>query len=80
MATSRKFALDLSPELQQVKEVAQLAKEVAEVEKQASYILSMEEMQARLTEELAEVCRDYCNVTWDEALNIVGVPADLTLR
>ena len=80
MATSRKFALDLRPELQQVKEVAQLAKEVAEVEKQASYILSMEEMQARLTEELAEVCRDYCNVTWDEALNIVGVPADLALR
>ena len=32
----------------------------------------MEETQARLTEELAEVCRDY----WDEALNVVGVLAN----
>ena len=40
----------------------------------------MEEMQARLTKELAEACRDYCNVTWDEALNIAGIPADSALR
>ena len=40
----------------------------------------MEETQARLTEELAEVCRDYCNVTWDEALNVAGVPVDLVWR
>ena len=40
----------------------------------------MEKTQARLTEELAEVCRDYCNATWDEALNIAGVPVDSVLR
>ena len=40
----------------------------------------MEEMQARLTKELAEAYRDYCNITWDEALNIVGIPADSALR
>ena len=48
---------------QKAKEAAQLAKELAEVERQASYLLSVEETQARLIEELVEVCRDYCNVT-----------------
>ena len=40
----------------------------------------MEETQVRLTEELSEVCRDYCNVTWDRALSVAGVPADSVLR
>ena len=51
-----------------------------EAEKQASYILSVEEMQARLIKELAEAYKDYCNVTWDEALNVAGVPVDSVLR
>ena len=49
-------------------------------EKQAFYILSVEETQARLTKELAEACRDYCNVTRDKALNVLGVPVDSGLR
>ena len=57
-----------------------MAKEAAKVEKQASYTLGMEETQARLTEELAEVCRDYYNVTWDEALTVAGVPVDSAWR
>ena len=65
LATSRQLVLDLRAELQK-------AKEAAEAERQASYTLSVEETQARLTEELAEVCRDY----WDEALNVVGAPAN----
>ena len=40
----------------------------------------MEETQARLTEELAEVCKDYYDATWVEALNIVGVLADSKWR
>ena len=40
----------------------------------------MEETQARFTEELPEVCRDYCNAAQDEALNVAGVPTDLALR
>ena len=40
-----------------------MAKEAIEAEKQASYALGMEETQARLIEELAKVCRDYCMVT-----------------
>ena len=57
-----------------------MAREAAEAEKQASDILGIEETQARLTKELAEVCKDYYKVTWDEALNVVGVPVDSTLR
>ena len=57
-----------------------MAREATEAKKQAFYILGMEEMQARLTEELAEVYRDYCNATWDEAFNVARVPADSALR
>lgn len=40
----------------------------------------MLEMKARLAEEVAEVCRDYCAETRAEALSQVGVPADFKLR
>ena len=79
-ATLRELALDLRVELQKGKEAVKLAKEAAEAEKQASYTLGVEETQARLTEELAEVCRDYCNVTWDEAFTVAGVPVDSAWR
>ena len=34
----------------------------------------------RLAEEVAKVCRDYCSVTWDAALNSAGVLANSELR
>ena len=37
-------------------------------------------MEQRLIEEVAEVCRDYCSVTWDAALNSAGVLAESKLR
>ena len=40
----------------------------------------MEETEIRLAEELFEVCRDYCNTTWDKALSAAGVPVDSVLR
>ena len=40
----------------------------------------MEETQARLTEELSIVCRDYCNISWDKALDAAGVPVSSDLR
>ena len=40
-----------------------MAKEAVEAKKQASYLLGIEETPVRLTEELAELCKDYCNVT-----------------
>ena len=55
---------DLHKELQKVMEATQLAKEAAEAEKQAAYTLGVEETQARLTEELFAVCREYCGISW----------------
>ena len=49
-------------------------------EKTASYQLGVEETEIRLVKELSEVCRNYCNMTWDKALTAVGVLADSTLR
>jgi len=80
LATSRQLTLDLKAELQKAREVAQLAMEALEVEKQAAYTLGIEETQARLTEELAEAYRDYCIATWAETLNIARVLADLEWR
>ena len=57
-----------------------MAKEAAKAKKQASCLLDVEETQAKLTEELAEVCKDYYNVTWAEALNLATVPADSEWR
>ena len=44
-------------------ETAQLLKEAAEAEKQAAYMLGVEETQARLTEEFSVVARDYCDIS-----------------
>ena len=40
----------------------------------------MKETQARLTEEFSVVARDYCDISWGKALDVVGVPADSGLR
>ena len=70
----------LREELQKVKEAAQLAKEVAEAEKQAVYTLGIEETQASLTEEFSAVCREYCGISWGKALDAAGVPVDFNLK
>ena len=70
------MVLELKSELQKAKEVAQAEKKAIEAAKQASYLLGIEETETRLAEELAEVCRDYCKVSWEEALNLTEVPAD----
>ena len=40
----------------------------------------MEETQARPTEELTVICRDYCNISWGKALDAAGVPVGSDLR
>ena len=80
LATKKQAILDLKATLQKAKEEVQRAKEVAEAEKRAAYQLGVEEMEVRRTEELSEVCRDYCSITWDKALNAMGVPADSDWR
>ena len=59
LPASRQLVMDLKVDLQKAKEVAQLAKEAAKAKKQASCLLDVEETQAKLTEELVKVCRDY---------------------
>ena len=70
----------MKAELQKAREVTQLTKEALKAEKQAVYTLGVEETKAKLIEELAKACRDYCDATWAEALNIAGVPADSEWR
>ena len=71
---------DLREELRKAREAAQLLKEAAEAEKQAAYKLGMEKTQARLTEEFSTVARDYCDISWDKALDAAGILADSSLR
>ena len=80
LATQRQLVIDLKTKLQKGKEAIQLAKEAAEVEKQVAYALGVEETLARLTEELAKVCRDCCDATWDKTLNVAGVPTNSAWR
>ena len=71
---------ELCEELRKAREAAQLLKEATEAEKQAAYDLGVQETQSRLTEEFSTVARDYCDITWGKALDVVGVPADSNLR
>ena len=67
-------------ELRRVKEEAQLIREATEAEKNAARQLGAEETEAKLSEEISEVCRDYCSISWAHALDAAGVPADSALR
>ena len=80
LAMQKQMVIDLQAELKRGNEEFQLAKEATEVEKKASYQLGVEETEIKLAKELSEVCRDYCNTTWDKALTATGVPADSALR
>ena len=80
MATEKQLVTELREELCKAREATQLLKEVAEAEKQAAYILGVQETQGRLTEEFFAVARDYCNISWGKALDVAGVPTDSSLR
>ena len=73
MATEKQLVIELREELHKAREVAQLFKEAAEVEKQATYTHRMEGTQARLIEEFSAVARDYCDISWGKALDVTGV-------
>lgn len=76
-----KIALQkVEDELRRVKEEAQLIREATEAEKNAARQLGAEETEARLFEEIPEVCREYCGISWAHALDAAGVPADSALR
>ena len=46
----------------------------------ASYDRGVADMETRLAEEVAVVCRDYISESWGVAMDRVGVPADSELR
>ena len=87
LATEKQAVMDLKTalqkvedELRRVKEEAQLIREATKAEKNASRQLGVQETEARLSEEIPEVCRDYCSISWAHALDAAGVPADSALR
>ena len=70
LATEKQAVLELKTalqkvedELRRVKKEAQLIREATEVEKNAARQLGAEETEARLSEEIPEVCRDYCSIS-----------------
>ena len=87
LATKKQTVLDLKAALQKaeeeirrVKEEAQLIREAAEAEKKAAHQLGIQETEARLSEKIPEVCRDYCSISWAHALDAAGIPANSALR
>ena len=80
LATEKQMVTELREEFRKAREAAQLLKEATEAEKQAAYDLGVQETQSRLTEEFSAVARDYCDITWDKALDVAGVPANSVLR
>ena len=80
LATEKQLVTELHEELRKAGEAVQLVKEAAEAEKQATYTLGVKETQARLTEELSAVCKEYCGISWSRALNATRVPMGSDLR
>ena len=80
LATEKQMVIEFREELCKAREAAQLLKEATEAEKQATYDLGVQETQSHLTEEFSAVARDYCDITWDKALDVARVPADSVLR
>ena len=80
LATEKQLMTELREELLKAREAAKLLKETTEANKQAAYMLGMEETQARLTDEFSAVCRDYYDISWGKALDVAGVLVDSGLR
>ena len=80
LATEKQMVSDLKAQLLQAKEVASLAREVAEAAVAASYERGVKDTEARLTEEVAVVCRDYVTESWGVAMDRATVPVDSELK
>ena len=63
LATEKQIVTEFRKELRKARETAQLFKEAAEAEKQATYALGVQETQGRLTEEFYAVAKDYCDIS-----------------
>ena len=72
MATEKQLVTELREELRKAREAAQLFKEATEAEKQAAYVLGMEETQARLREEFSTVVRTTATFLGVRPLMLLG--------
>ena len=63
LATKKQLVTEPREKFRKAREAAQLLKEAAKAEKQATYMLGIEETQAKLTKEFSAVCRDYCDIS-----------------
>ena len=80
LATKRQMVSDLKAQLLQAKEAARLAKKVAEAAVATSYECSVRDIETKLTEEVAVVCREYVIESWGVALDRAAVPTGSDLR
>ena len=74
---AKQEVMGLKAKLEKAKEVTRVAVDASE---KKFYDLRLQETEARLTEESAEVCRDYYQEVWTEALNLARVLATLEWR
>ena len=80
LAIEKQMVSDLKAQLLQAKEAAHLAREATEAAVAASYEREVKDTEARQTEEVAGVCRDYVIESWGVAMDRAAVPADSDLR
>ena len=64
LATEKQMVSNLKAELSKAKEATRVAREAAETTVTTSYERGVTDTKARLTEEVAKVCRDYITVSW----------------
>ena len=80
LATKKAAVLSLKVELEKAKAEAQAIQEATQATERVAYERGILETEQRLAEEVAEVCRDYCYMTWDVALKNAGVSTNSELR
>ena len=71
---------NLKAELSKAKEAARVAREAAEAAMATSYERGVRDTEARLTEKVATVCREYITMSWGVALDRASVPANSDLK
>ena len=61
LATEKQAVVDLNTQLQQATDAARVAREATKAAVKTSYECGVHDTEARLTEKVAMVCRDYCS-------------------
>ena len=80
LATSKTQIAALKKKLEEVEKAREEANKAKDEAEQHDYDVGMAETEDALRAEVPAVCRTYCALTWDEALNQAGVKASSVLR